>query len=218
MKMLGDIKGSSSQRIVSLVKSKITVPEVQSQVPLNEDEMVFLLDVWKGLQTHPRVLEIGMGWGFSASCLLAAGGVDHTIVSYEAGASDTTRESIALRNVQQFGHPRVIFGPSERVLPRLLDQGERFGLVLIDGNHLFDYTLVDIFYAVKLLVVGGIVMLDDTGYPQIQSVCDFIEKNYGHVQLVAKPPNAALFQKISDQDRRDDCAHFVPFRTSPAAA
>ncbi|MFN8991626.1 MAG: O-methyltransferase, partial [Betaproteobacteria bacterium] len=195
-KLLKEMEESShSQRIVSLVKSKITVAEAQTQVPLNEDEAVFLLEVWKELRSHPRVLEVGLGWGFSASCLLAAGSVDHTIVSFEPDAQGTTRESIALHNVYQFGRPRVIFGPSDRVLPRLLDQGERFGLVLIDGNHLFDFTLVDAFYAVKLLVVGGFFMLDDTGYPQVQAVCDFIEKNYAHVSLVARPPNAALFQK-----------------------
>ena len=207
-------KARTSAGIVAMVKSSIVIPDAQKQVPLNEDEVVFVLDVWSQLDTHPRVLEVGLGWGFSASCLLAAGSVDHTIISYEVGAQDTARESIALRNVQRFGRPRVIFGSSDLVLPRLLSEGERFGLVLIDGNHTFDYTLIDAFYAIKLLVVGGVFLIDDLVYPQIQSVCDFIEKNLAHVKLVARPPNAALFQKISDVDARDNCLHYVPFQTS----
>src|SRR5688572_11978515 len=197
-RLLADMRGSTSARIVAMVKTKINIAAQEAQVPLNEDEAVCLVEIWRKLESHPRTLEVGLGWGFSASCLLAAGSADHTIISYEPPSSDLRREAAALRNVQIFGRPRVIFGPSDRVLPRLVEQGERFGLILIDGNHLFDYTLIDVFYSLKLLVVGGVIMLDDTAYPQIQAVCDFIEKNYAHVKLVGKPPNAAVYQKVSD--------------------
>ncbi|MDB5904571.1 MAG: O-methyltransferase family 3 [Betaproteobacteria bacterium] len=212
-RLLNEMRGSSSARIVAMVKKKINVALQQAQVPLNEDEATYLVEIWRQLESHPRTLEVGLGWGFSASCLLAAGSADHTIISYETGPADLAREAAALRNVQIFGRPRVIFGPSDRILPRLVEQGERFGLILIDGNHLFDYTLVDVFYSLKLLVVGGVIMLDDTSYPQIHAVCDFIEKNYSHVQLIARPPNAAVYRKVADQDLRDDCEHFVPFET-----
>jgi hypothetical protein len=46
---------------------------------------------------------------------------------------------------------RFYHAPSDEVLPRLCAQHERFDFAFIDGNHRFDYVLVDFFYIDKLL-------------------------------------------------------------------
>lgn len=42
-------------------------------------------------------------------------------------------------------------------MPRLLQAGRKFDFCFVDGMHLFDYTLIDLFYADLLVRVGGII-------------------------------------------------------------
>ena len=42
------------------------------------------------------------------------------------------------------------------------------------GWHTFDHTLVDCFYATRLLSVGGYLVVDDVGFPAIRRVIDHL--------------------------------------------
>ena len=67
---------------------------------------------------------------------------------------------------------------SEFALPRLLEKNEgQFDLIFIDGWHTFDHTLLDCFYATRLLKVGGVLVIDDVSFPSVRRVVDFL-KNY----------------------------------------
>ena len=58
---------------------------------------------------------------------------------------------------------------SELALPLLLLRDEaQFDCILINGWHTFDHTLVDCFYATKLLKVGGYLLLDTASLPSIK--------------------------------------------------
>jgi hypothetical protein len=51
----------------------------------------------------------------------------------------------------------------------------QFDFVFIDGWHTFDHTLIDCFYATRLLRVGGILVIDDVSFPAIKRVVDFFK-------------------------------------------
>jgi predicted O-methyltransferase YrrM len=70
---------------------------------------------------------------------------------------------------------------SEFVLPRLLESGERYDFIYIDGSHLFENVLIDAFYSARLLNDGGWMALDDSSDPHIAKVNDFIRRNLGNV-------------------------------------
>ena len=66
---------------------------------------------------------------------------------------------------------------SQNILPRLSASGARIQFAFLDGWHTFDHTLIDFFYADTMLDVGGIIVVDDTGYPAIGRLCDFVLAN-----------------------------------------
>ena len=61
--------------------------------------------------------------------------------------------------------------------PRLAAAGSRIQFAFIDGWHTFDHALVDFFFVDRMLDVGGIVVIDDVGYPSIRRLCHFILSN-----------------------------------------
>lgn len=66
------------------------------------------------------------------------------------------------RNVAEFGERiRPIRGYSHFVLPRLLEAGERFDIVFVDGSHAYADVVVDNQYAWRLLKPGGVLIWDD---------------------------------------------------------
>ena len=54
--------------------------------------------------------------------------------------------------------------PSEIALPQLLKEGAEFDLAFIDGWHTFDQTLIDMYYANRLVKVGGYIIIDDADW------------------------------------------------------
>lgn len=62
---------------------------------------------------------------------------------------------------------------AEAVLPRLIAAGRRFDAAFIDGDHRFDGVFIDIFYAVRLVRPGGLIVVDDVWMPAIQSCLSF---------------------------------------------
>tara|TARA_R100001463_G_scaffold119615_1_gene175527 strand:- start:251 stop:889 length:639 start_codon:yes stop_codon:yes gene_type:complete len=55
-------------------------------------------------------------------------------------------------------------GNSQFILPELLKGGKKYDLIFIDASHRADDTLVDAYYAHKMLNRGGILIFDDFGW------------------------------------------------------
>ena len=162
-----------------------------------------------------RVLEIGLGWGFSAAGLQSLGCVrQHVIVESDVGSQRTTQ---AERNVRAIStRPQSLefcWGDSHRVLPRLCDRGEQFDLILIDGGHRYDDVFVDFHYSRRLAAAGASVVLDDTWLPSIQTVVSWVETNLADQWQRLQAPSGlslAAFESLAVPDgRRWD--HFMPF-------
>jgi SAM-dependent methyltransferase len=80
-----------------------------------------------------------------------------------AEMQDLSRAEGSFRqNVERFGsRVRAIKGYSHSVLPKLLDAGERFDVVFIDGSHAWADVVLDSAFAWRLLNPQGVLIWDD---------------------------------------------------------
>ena len=119
-----------------------------------------------------RILEIGSWEGRSTLFLLTYFGRGHlTAVDTWAGSDEYHHSSRDLEarfdgNVA----PCVTRltkrkGSSLDVLPRLLDEQQKFDLIYVDGSHLADDVLTDGITAWRMLNLGGVMIFDDFLWP-----------------------------------------------------
>jgi len=128
-----------------------------------------------------KTLETGMAYGISTLFICQAhrdnGTGEHTAID---PFQEKTFRSIGLANLERADLKKVLRfyqAPSDEVLPQLYAQHERLDFAFIDGNHCFDYALVDFFYIDKLLNIGGHIAFDDLWIPSVRKVVSFVLKN-----------------------------------------
>lgn len=136
--------------------------------------------------------EVGLAYGISSLYILDAmqrygGG---RLIGMDPAQYDDTWRGGGLFNLRRAGFSdRYEFheDTSQRVLPRLVEAGTRIQFGFIDGWHTFDHTLVDFFYIDQMLDVGGVVVLDDVGYPGLRRLTHFIITNRDYKILYYDP-------------------------------
>jgi predicted O-methyltransferase YrrM len=169
-----------------LIQQILTSKEVETpdgrMISLNsaidKDEGTLLLEIFKKDPSIRKTLEVGCAYGVS-SLFIAEGLRDrvdahHTIIDPFQNAQ---WEGVGIHNLRKSGFKNfdLIEEKSEFALPSVLKNGEGvFDLVFIDGWHTFDHTLLDCFYAARLLRVGGYLVVDDVGFPAIRRVIDYL--------------------------------------------
>jgi len=131
---------------------------------------------------HPeiiRTLEVGCAYGLSSLhiCMALCGrkGVSHTIVD---PFQNSDWDGAGVLNLKKSGIDffTLIESKSEFVLPRLLENNEgQYDFIFIDGWHTFDHTLLDCFYATRLLRTGGFLMIDDASWPSVKRVVNYLK-------------------------------------------
>jgi predicted O-methyltransferase YrrM len=115
-----------------------------------------------------RTLEVGMALGASAtlfSCMHRqqnpqAVAVHHAIDPFQSEHYDSCTPVFLEKNNLE-GVTVLHEKLSSLVLPSLVEQGLKFGLIYIDGSHLFEDTFIDFYYSAMLCEVGGYIALDD---------------------------------------------------------
>lgn len=157
-----------------------------------------------------KVLEVGMAFGTSALYICQAmrdrKGRGSRLISIDPN-QDTQWHSIGLLNIDRAGLSslhRWIKSTSDLAMAELVARGEAetFDLIFIDGMHLFDYTIVDIFFADKLLRVGGVLVIDDIKHRGVGAAFAFMKSNYKHFQhkpIMVK--SMAMFVKTGRDER-----------------
>ena len=120
---------------------------------------------WVAREGATRTIEIGLGYGisalFAAEALLANGGpaARHVVVDpYQARFGNC-----GLQVLEQAGLAPLVEHHAEEsqlALPRMLDEGRRFDLAFVDGNHRFDGVFLDLVYLGRLLRKGAVVFLE----------------------------------------------------------
>lgn len=128
-----------------------------------------------------RTLEIGMAYGVATLFLCQAvhdnGGGTHVAID---PLESCDWRSIGMLNSERAGLKgmvNLIEQPSHIALPRLLAEGQRFDMVFVDGQHLFDYMLLDFFYADQLIDTGGFIVFDDLWLPSMKKLLAFVLRN-----------------------------------------
>jgi predicted O-methyltransferase YrrM len=105
-------------------------------------------------------------------------------------------------------------GESQLVLPRLLEDGRRFDLAFVDGNHRFDGVFVDLVYLGRLIRPGGVVFVDDYQLPAVARAASFFVANVGWTVAQVSPADelhqwAVLrTSTVADTRRFDDFVDF----------
>jgi predicted O-methyltransferase YrrM len=110
-------------------------------------------------------VEIGCAYGLSSLYICDAlqkhsTNPKHTILD---PFQSTQWSGIGINNLKKVGIDffNLVEKPSELAMPELLVEGKKFDFIFIDGWHTLDHTLLDLFYANKMLKIGGILVVDD---------------------------------------------------------
>jgi len=171
-----------------------------------------------------KVLEVGMAYGTSALYICQAlkdstfkkkgkSTKEKVMFSIDPNQSEEW-ENIGILNLERADlskYHRLIKKPSYIALAELLKCIEEnsepsFDLIFVDGMHLFDYTLVDIFFSVRMLRIGGVLVIDDIKHSGVKQAIDYITQNYGSfLELKKETPcskTAATFVKINNDKRK----------------
>jgi predicted O-methyltransferase YrrM len=145
---------------------------------IGKDKGEFLYRTIKNDPTIAKSLEVGCAFGLSSLYICEAirgrEGARHTIIDPH---QNTDWDGAGIRNLQEVGvdYAELIESGSEFALPRILESGRGpYDFIFIDGWHTFDHTLLDSFYATRLLRVGGILALDDADWDSVGRVIDFL--------------------------------------------
>ena len=162
-------------------------------------------------------LEVGFAYGTSALVFaehhqqMKTTGISHTIIDpNQFGKGDGHWEGIGAENLKRCGfirnkNWRLIEDTSTTALPILLKKfkTEWLDVALIDGWHLFDYTLIEVFYCLEMLRVGGILIVDDKRMKAINAVSKYVIRAYPGVIDICESCKTILVLKKISKDTRD---------------
>lgn len=146
---------------------------------IDQREGKFLFDIIQEDASIVKTLEVGCALGLSSLHICSATrnrkGASHIMID---PFQSTNWHGIGVKHLEDFGIDffEVIEAKSEFALPRLLEKGEGWlDFVFVDGWHTFDHTLLDCFYATRLLRVGGYLVIDDVNLPSVKDVVAFFK-------------------------------------------
>jgi predicted O-methyltransferase YrrM len=153
---------------------------------ISRTESLFICERIKEKPGLARTLEVGCAQGLSslAICESTRGrpGAHHYIID-PFQTSDWKGAGVAALARAGLKHFTLVEERSEIALPRLLPDNEgRLDFILVDGWHTFDHTLLDCFYAIRLLKVGGCLVVDDCNMPPIAKAIRYLS-NYPCLEL-----------------------------------
>jgi predicted O-methyltransferase YrrM len=154
------------------------------------------------LERRPAaVLEVGMAFGVSTLAILTglekAGG-NGRLISVDPFQTSQWKGCglVAVRRAGLQGRHQTIEDPDYLALPRILAGGQQLDFAYIDGNHTFDYVLLDFWYIDRMLKVGGVVAFNDTYFPAIHKVMGFVTTHRKYEEL-----NVGLPGRLYDYGR-----------------
>ena len=192
---------------------------IDASTRISVEEGLFLYDSCRNA-AMTATLEVGMGYGFSTTFLLAAldanGGGRHIAIDpYQHSDWDGIGESRVaslLPRTQNLKHHdfTLIHDRSDHAAIDLERSGASFDLLFIDGYHRFDDVLIDVYLLARLCRPNGLIVLHDLWLPSVQAVQSFLCHNRPDLQPIPTScPNLAIFRRRDTDQRNWD--HFVPF-------
>lgn len=175
---MGDVRHPLLRAILD--NRSVTDGETTYQLNSNMDERegALLQEAIRAVRPV-QTLEVGMAYGISTLFICEALAelpfpASHVAIDPFQGSN---WHGIGLRNVTEAGYGDMVRHYEERsefVLPRLLTDGFKIQMALIDGWHTFDQALVEFYYINRMLSPGGIVLFDDTDWPSVNRVIRYV--------------------------------------------
>lgn len=160
-----------------------------------------------------NTLEVGLAYGTSALVFAEYHqrakntGVCHTAIDpNQYGSGEGHWEGIGVQNLKRVGfikgrNWRLVEKSSVDALPDLAKK-LKVDVALIDGYHLFDYTMLDVFYCLKMLKVGGVLIVDDKKMRAIKAVARYVMRAYKNVAEICPDCQTLLvIRKVREDDR-----------------
>ena len=156
---------------------------------ISREEGIFLQKIIESNPTFKKTLEIGCAWGISS--LFICQGIEarensqHTIID---PFQRIQWDNVGINNLEKagFSNFQLIEEKSECALPGLLTKNqETFDFVFIDGWHTFDHTLVDLYYSLRLLKIGGVVVIDDVSMSSVRQAVDYVLQ-FENIELISR--------------------------------
>jgi predicted O-methyltransferase YrrM len=149
-------------------------------------------------------LEIGMAYGISAFYILTTKkGIKLTSIDpYQRDVKQWNSMGINLIKYLKLDKRHNLIEELSYIgLPKLLNKKNKYDFIFIDGWHTFDYTLIDFFYADKLLKLGGIILIDDVLHKGVNKFIRYVETNYKNYKKIETIKTQAGYIKMGDNKR-----------------
>jgi predicted O-methyltransferase YrrM len=193
----------NSRRFFLKDKNESTEIKLHSAIKKEEGK-----NITKIIKKHKfrKCLEVGMAFGISASYILMAN-KNVNLMSIDPFQKDKDQwNSMGLKLLKEMGldeRHHYIGEKSYISLPKLLSTygEEYFDFIFIDGWHTFDYTLIDFFYADKLLRIGGIILIDDALHKGVAKFVKYIDTNYDNYRKLEIHKTLAGYEKLANDTR-----------------
>ena len=162
-----------------------------------------------------NILEVGMAYGMSALFMTFALKKLHIEKKLEKGLLISidpfqTKQwnKVGLYNIKKAknqDYHKLIEKTSEEAMPDILKTYKRkMDLIFIDGFHTFDYTLVDVYYALRLLKINGLLIIDDIKHPGVAKVGKYIDTNFDFLKKIDAPKTFGAYMLYKEDNREWD--------------
>jgi predicted O-methyltransferase YrrM len=168
-----------------------TIKPLTANIDLEEAE--FLLSTVSKLGKIDLGVEVGLACGISAGIICSTASLtnpdyQHIAVDPYQGI-DYSYSGIETVKSCGYNNIRLIEERSDTALPALIHKYEgKVDLAFIDGLHTFDATLCDMMMCLRLLRVGGVMIIDDCRMPPVAKAVSYFQ-NYKCIQTLAGSPN-----------------------------
>ena len=135
------------------------------------------------------VIEIGMAYGvFSLAALTALEennrGKLISIDPNPAGFDHVMQSALLAIDKSGLSHRHThLHMESELAMLKLVAEGVRPDFVYIDGHHGFDHAFVDMFFADKMLPVGGTIAFNDSQWRSVHRVIRYLLKHRHYKEI-----------------------------------
>ncbi len=181
---------------------QIQIPEERRVISVKTSEAEELRNLIQK-KGYTTCLETGLAFGQSA-CYMLSSDTLPTLTSVDP-FQEVDYQSIGLKNIAANGfadrHTHIV-ELSEFALPKLVESGQKFDFIFIDGDHKFDGAFIDFFFASKLLNDGGTIVFHDMWMRSLILAKSYILKNRPDFKSVSlQSSNMAAFEKIGTDTR-----------------
>lgn len=123
-------------------------------------------------------LEIGLHTAASTLYLLQGlGQAQGELYSIEPNF-ETAPGKLLLQQSPYYAQHRLLTDKSDIALPELYRNGKKFDLIFLDGWKTIDTLMMDIYYVMRLLKTGGVIVFDDYQMPAVRKVCRLLRRYY----------------------------------------